>query len=86
MRPSLPRLVRIIRDRAAEGTLAAPLPEPIRSDVRPPTLIQALLKRKEDQGSSYPPNIRIESALPKHALKNVPADIRKELLSVTKER
>lgn len=88
MRPTLPRLVRIIpRSSLATEVPAykAPLPEPVRSDIRQPSLIDVLLKRKAEQGSSYPANIRIEPVLSKRALKDVPKDVRTELLNVTKE-
>ncbi|KAI0340502.1 hypothetical protein BDW22DRAFT_1359881 [Trametopsis cervina] len=88
MRASVPRLVRVIpRNRvAAQAPFAAPIPEPVRSDIKSVSLIEALLKRKAEQGASYPPNIRIEPVIHKKALKNVPADVRKELLEITRER
>lgn len=89
MRPSLPRLVRILprNSLASEGiAYATPIPEPTRSDIKPTSLIQVLLRRKTDQGPSYPPNIRIEPVVRKKVLKDVPARVRQELLSVAKER
>ena len=88
MKPTLPRLVRIV-PRSSISTeipsFKAPVPEPIRSDIRSLSLIDVLAQRKVDLGSSYPANIRIEPVVPKKAFKDVPKEIRTELLKATKE-
>ncbi|KAF9803782.1 hypothetical protein IEO21_09570 [Rhodonia placenta] len=89
MRPTLVRLVRILpRNQLAQEQIirVKPLPEPVRSDVRPPSLIEVLLKRKEVAGSDYPSNIRIEPPLTKASYKGVPTEIRADLREVVRER
>ena len=89
MHPSVPRFVRVIpRSSLSSGQAHrhAPLPTPARSDIKSPSLIEVLWKRKEEQGLLYPSNIRLERPIPKKALKDVPSDIRQELLDLTKER
>lgn len=88
MHSSLPRLVRVIpRSQLTSETVAAvrTLPAP-RPYVRPPTLIEILMKRKEAAGDSYPSNIRIEPVITREAFRGVPHDLRKELKDLTKER
>ena len=66
MRATLPRLVRVIpKSQLVEQgiPLRRALPEPVRSDVKQPSLLEVLLKRKEDAGAAYPSNIRIEPEL-----------------------
>lgn len=91
MRPTLPRLVRVIprSQLASENSSAAviqPLRPPKRSDIEKPTLIDELLKRKAQMGDKYPSNIRIEPMLPKSTFKGVPAETRDELRELLKER
>lgn len=89
MRPTIPRLVRVIprSQLVAENPSLKPIrPPPIRSDVKRPTLIEVLQKRKKDAGRSFPPNIRIEPELTKRVFKGIPADVRDGLKAVVKER
>ncbi|KAH9998129.1 hypothetical protein BJV74DRAFT_767952 [Russula compacta] len=65
MRPSLPRLVRILpRSAIAPPKHGHPLPrvyeELSKDSQKQPSLIEILLKEKEAAGPDYPPNIRIE--------------------------
>lgn len=89
MRPSLPRLVRVIpRSKLAtqHASVVRILPEPVRSDVERPTLIQILQKRKVEAGDDYPTNIRIEPVLKKEIFKGIPNNIREELRGMVKEQ
>ena len=88
MRPSASRLVRVIPRSGitSEAALRRTLPEPKRSGMDPPSLIQVLLKRKEELGAAYPANIRIEPPMPRKTLQHVPPDIRHALMDLTKER
>ena len=88
MRPTIPRLVRVIpRSKVATEYAASVqhLPRPARF-VKEPTLIEMLLKRKEEMGATYPPNIRIEPVLSKETFEGVPAETREELKELLKER
>ncbi|TFK81694.1 hypothetical protein K466DRAFT_329133 [Polyporus arcularius HHB13444] len=84
MRPTLVRLVRILPRSQVDPALR-PVPQPIRSDVPRPSLIEVLQKRKEDAGADYPSNIRIESLEAKTALRGLPREARKSLAAMLKE-
>ena len=84
MRPTLVRLVRVIPRSQVDPALR-PIPEPIRSDVPRPSLIEILQKRKEEAGADYPPNIRIEALEAKTALRGLPRDARKTIATMLKE-
>ncbi|EJF65708.1 hypothetical protein DICSQDRAFT_165417 [Dichomitus squalens LYAD-421 SS1] len=84
MRPTLVRLVRVVPRSKVDPALR-PIPEPVRSDVPRPSLIEVLLKRKEEAGADYPPNIRIEALKAKTALRGLPRDARKTLAAMLKE-
>jgi len=89
MRPSLPRLVRVIpRSQLSKETVTKvkALPEPVRSDIRQPTLMELLQKRKEEACDSYPSNIRIEPPIAKAPFKDLPAHVRAELRELARER
>ncbi|KAI0080594.1 hypothetical protein K474DRAFT_1657747 [Panus rudis PR-1116 ss-1] len=89
MRPSAPRLVRVLRKSALQGNpavLRRIVPEPVRSDVRQPTLIEILQQRQLQAGAEYPKNIRIEPVVTKATFRDVAPDIREELKKLTKER
>ncbi|GBE82384.1 hypothetical protein BKA93DRAFT_760729 [Sparassis latifolia] len=86
MRPSFPRLVRIIPRSQLVTQEARPLPEPERSDIKRTPLIELLQQRQASAGSHYPSNIRIEPVLTKATFKDVPKDIREELKTHLKER
>ncbi|EIM82466.1 uncharacterized protein STEHIDRAFT_124573, partial [Stereum hirsutum FP-91666 SS1] len=64
MRPSLPRLIRIV----PRATITAPeaiIEEVPRELTKRPTLYEILSKRRIDAGASYPSNIRLEPPLTK---------------------
>ena len=84
MRPTLARFVRVIPRSQVDPSLR-PMPQPIRSDVSQPTLIEILQKRKDAAGDAYPPNIRIEALEAKTALKGLPREARKTLAVMMKE-
>ena len=84
MRPTLVRLVRVIPRSQVDPALR-PIPEPIRSHVPRPSLIEILQKRKEEAGADYPQNIRIEALEAKTALRGLPRDARKTLATMLKE-
>ena len=88
MRPSLPRLVRVIprTQLQPEELRKLPIPEPVRSDVRRLTLIELLQKRKEEAGSDFPSNIRIEPVLTKKSFDGMKKEHIVELKSLLKER
>ncbi len=91
MRPTIPRLLRIIprSQLTAESPSLKPirpLPSPVRSDVKHPTLIQVLQKRQKDAGEDFPPNLRIEPELTKKVFRGIPAEIREGLKAVVRER
>jgi len=91
MRPSIPRLVRIIPRSQLKAELpsvasARLVPTPHRSDARLPTLIELMQKRKEQAGDEFPLNIRIEPVLSKKTLRNVAPEIRQELKELLRER
>ncbi|KAJ3481556.1 hypothetical protein NLI96_g7584 [Meripilus lineatus] len=92
MRPTIPRLLRIIprSQLKTESPSTKPIrplpPPPTRSDVKRPTLIQVLQQRQKEAGDNFPPNLRIEAELTKRSFKGVPAEIREELKEVVRER
>lgn len=88
MRPSPVRLVRIL-PRSEVTNVASkiqPLPEPVRSDTPKINIFQLLQQRKEAAGASYPSNIRFEPAVSKKDFYGVPADLRRQLRDMTKEK
>ncbi|TCD65414.1 hypothetical protein EIP91_002713 [Steccherinum ochraceum] len=91
MRSTLPRFVRIIprsqlKTEVPSGTVPRIVPQPHRSDTKPPSLIELMQKRKEEAGTSFPANIRIEPVLSKKVLRNVSPEIRDELRELLRER
>ena len=84
MRPTLVRLVRVLPRSQVDPSLR-PVPQPIRSDVPRPSLIEILQKRKEDAGADYPSNIRIEALEAKTALSGLPQESRRLLAAMLKE-
>ncbi|KZT74194.1 hypothetical protein DAEQUDRAFT_293719 [Daedalea quercina L-15889] len=89
MRPSIPRLVRVISksDLVQQGIpLKRTKPEPLRSDIKQPTLIEVLMKRKADAGENYPTNIRIEPELKMAHYRRVPKEIGMELKEMAREK
>ncbi|KAI0797836.1 hypothetical protein C8Q75DRAFT_739815 [Abortiporus biennis] len=89
MRPTLVRLVRIIPRSQLVGDSASskpirPLPGPVRSDVKKPTLIELLQERSK--AADFPANIRIEPVVPRNAFRDVAPEVRSELKELLKER
>ncbi|KZT03512.1 uncharacterized protein LAESUDRAFT_334655 [Laetiporus sulphureus 93-53] len=87
MRPTFSRLVRVIpRSSLPPKQAVRTVPEPMRSDVKQPTLIQILLERQAAAGDSYPSNIRIEPELTRATFKGVKPEVKRELLKVVREQ
>lgn len=91
MRATLPRLVRVVtRSQLAAENTSANIVQPVLPRMRPhhvePSIIQSLLERKASMGGAYPSNIRIEPILTKATFEGVPAEARKELKELLKER
>ena len=84
MRPTLVRLVRVVPRSQVDPALR-PIPQPVRSDIPKPTLIEVLQKRKEEAGEAYPSNIRIEALETKTALRGLPREARKTLATMLRE-
>jgi len=88
MRPSIPRLVRIIPRKALqidERKILLP-PAPQTQELSRPTLIDILQKQRDEAGDAWPMNIRIEPVIQKEAFKRVQADVRVRLRKLLKER
>lgn len=89
MRPTIPRLVRVIpKSRLVEQgiPLKRAIPEPVRSDVKQPSLIEVLLTRKEEAGAAYPPNIRIEPELKMAHYRRMPKETGMQLKELAREK
>ncbi|KAI0831137.1 hypothetical protein BC628DRAFT_730276 [Trametes gibbosa] len=84
MHPTFARLVRVLPRVQVDPTLR-PLSAPMQSDVSNISLIEVLQKRKEEAGTDYPQNIRIESLEAKTALRGLPRDARKKLAQMLRE-
>ncbi|KAI9064266.1 hypothetical protein FKP32DRAFT_615855 [Trametes sanguinea] len=85
MQPTLARLVRVLPRSQVDPALR-PVPAPARADeIRRPSLIEVLLKRKEEAGDNFPSNLRIEALEAKSALRGLPRDARKTLAAMLKE-
>ena len=89
MRATLPRLVRVIpKSQLVEQgiPLRRAIPEPVRSDVKQPSLLEVLLKRKEDAGAAYPSNIRIEPELKMAHYRLMPKETGMQLKELAREK
>ncbi|TFY70521.1 hypothetical protein EVG20_g2478 [Dentipellis fragilis] len=90
MRPSLPRLLRIVPRSAVTPQAArkrVKIYEEIPKELRvQPTLLQVLQKRRDEAGADYPPNIRIEPVVSKQTFSGVKPDAREPLRNVLRER
>ncbi|KAI0747964.1 hypothetical protein C8Q80DRAFT_705893 [Daedaleopsis nitida] len=84
MRPTLARLVRVV-PRSKVNPALRPIPEPVRSDVPRPSLIEVLQKRQQDAGADFPSNIRIEALEARTALRGLPREARKTMAAMLKE-
>jgi len=61
MRPTLPRLVRVVPRGSIDARLSKRIVDELPKEVREqPPLIELLMARKEEASDSYPSNIRIE--------------------------
>ncbi|KAI0317303.1 hypothetical protein OF83DRAFT_154892 [Amylostereum chailletii] len=91
MRPSLPRLVRVIpRSAVKQAAVGHPKPkiykELPKNVASPPPLIEVLLQRKAAAGSSYPANIRIEPLPTRATFEGVGDRARENLREILRER
>ncbi|SJL04399.1 uncharacterized protein ARMOST_07765 [Armillaria ostoyae] len=72
MRPSAARLIRFVPRSSVQLTQkVVPSPAERPPEVKPPTLLDILLERKEKAGDNWPSNIRVETPISKAALKDV---------------
>ncbi|KAI0057095.1 hypothetical protein BV25DRAFT_1831469 [Artomyces pyxidatus] len=90
MRPSLPRLVRILPRTAVTPTSGRPRPriyDELPKEARQITpLIDVLQKRKQEAGAAYPPNIRIEPVISKRTFRGLKGEAIAPLRQVLRER
>jgi hypothetical protein len=92
MRPSLPRLVRVLPRSAIPVREHGHLPparvyeELPKGSSRQPSLLEILLKEKEAAGANYPPNIRIEPVVSKKTFAGVKREFVAPLKAVLRER
>ncbi|KAH9048490.1 hypothetical protein EDB84DRAFT_1456294 [Lactarius hengduanensis] len=91
MRPSLPRLVRVLPRSAIAPPEHSHCPPKIydelpRSSRMSPPLLEVLLKEKELAGTDYPPNIRIETTVSKRTFTGVKRDLVAPLKAILRER
>jgi len=91
MRPSLPRLVRLLpRSAIALPEHSHPVPriyeELPKESRRQPSLLEILLKEKEVAGPNYPPNIRIEPVVSKKIFAGVKREFVAPLKAILRER
>ncbi|KAJ8456333.1 hypothetical protein ONZ45_g6457 [Pleurotus djamor] len=63
-----------------------PAPKHQKEQLKQPTIIDVLLKRKEKAGEAWPTNLRVEPVITKEALKNVRAEARSDLKALLRER
>jgi hypothetical protein len=92
MRPSLPRLVRLLPRSAVvalpqHGHPPPRIYEELPKDSRkPPSLLEILLQEKEAAGPNYPSNIRIEPVASKKTFAGVKRDLVAPMKAVLRER
>lgn len=91
MRPSLPRLVRILpRSAIAPPNHGHPplrvYEELPKESQKQPSLIEILLKEKETAGPDYPPNIRIEPVVSKKTFAGVTRELVAPMKVVLREQ
>lgn len=89
MRPSAPRLLRVLKRSQLQGTPAARrvVPQPMAQIAgRIPALNEALMQRRIQAGTEYPSNIRLEPAITSRTFRNIPAQTRETLKKLIKER
>ena len=88
MRPTSTRLVRLIPRKllnVAEQKIYS-RPRPQIEDLKQPTFMDLLMKRKERAGNTWPANLRLEPQLKKAVFKEVVPGVRSVLKRMTKER
>lgn len=87
MRPSIPRLMRIVPKSSLTSQKAKIIPElPSYADAKKTPLIEVLLKRKDQAGDNWPPNLRIERPLRRETFKRVHHDARVDLKELLTEK
>lgn len=88
MRPTIPRLIRILPRSSvvAEQAQAKIIEQAPRELLKPPSLYEVLLKRKNEAGASYPSNIRLEPPLTKDMFAEVKPWKVRPLKEMMKER
>jgi hypothetical protein len=91
MRPSLARLVRILpRSAVAPPEHGHPPPriyEELPKEFRKsPSLLEILLKEKEDAGPNYPPNIRIEPVVSRKTFAGIKRDLVAPMKAILREQ
>ncbi|KAK0210453.1 hypothetical protein DFS33DRAFT_1293251 [Desarmillaria ectypa] len=87
MHPSAARLIRLVPRSSVQLTQrVVPSSAERPPEVKPPTVLDILLERKEKAGDNWPSNIRIEPPVTKTALKDVQSGVRTQLKKLLKER
>jgi hypothetical protein len=87
MRPSIPRLIRIIPKTSLPSQKVKVVPElPSYEQAKKTPLIEILLKRKDEAGDNWPPNLRIEPPLSREKFKQVHHDVRVVLKDLLTEK
>ena len=85
MRPSAVRLARIIPRAQLPSNLN--VITPVRQEaLKQNRLMEELLRRKQEAGAAYPPNIRLEPTVSKVAYKRIRKETREELKDLVRER
>jgi hypothetical protein len=88
MRPTSSRLVRVVPRNilnVVENKIYR-RPRPQIEETKQPTLMDVLMKRRQDAGEAWPANLRLEPQLTKKAYREVMPELRSVLKKMTKER
>ncbi|KAF8967643.1 hypothetical protein BDZ97DRAFT_501799 [Flammula alnicola] len=88
MRPTASRLVRVVPRKLlnVSDQKIYMRPRPQTEDLKQPTLMDMLFKKREEAGDAWPLNIRLEPQLKKEVFKEVQPKLRTVLKRMTKER
>jgi hypothetical protein len=88
MRPTPTRLIRVVPRKllnvSDQKIIARPTPQT--ADKLQPTLMDIMMKRKEEAGDSWPANLRLEPQLTSKVFKAVQPGFRSTMRRMTKER
>lgn len=88
MRPTPSRLIRVVPRKllnvSDQKIIARPTPQT--TDKLQPTLMDIMMKRKEEAGDSWPANLRLEPQLTSKVFKAVQPGFRSTMRRMTKER